>query len=507
MIPNKPGCYLHKDKKGKIIYIGKAKDLKKRVTSYFNRNDFDSKTASLVKNIHTTDFIVTNNEVEALILENNLIKKHQPKYNIDLKDSKRYAYVELTCEEFPRLVLARSKKAEGRYFGPFVSAAERGYVIDLLRKAFSLRTCKKMPKRPCLRHHIKLCDAPCAGLISKEEYGEKIRKVVFILKGENKELLSVLGGEMKKCSSRNEFERCIILRDQINAVKYLSEKQNMERQKRYDEDVINYIISDGKVYLMLFNIYKGVLANKNDFVFDYIDNFLEDFLVQYYSSYKSRRELILPSAVDLPLKQFLANHKVKVVCPKKGEKKKLLELVLKNIEVNYFGNVEKVKLLGKKLKLNETPIVIECFDISHLSGTSTVGSMVQFRNGICDKTNYRRFRIRTVEGIDDAKAISEVVSRRYSRLKRENSSVPNLIIIDGGKGQLNSALGVLKTLELKIPMISIAKREEEIYFPGLSFPIRLKTKDKALLFIREIRDEAHRFAIKYNRLLRKKKIK
>jgi len=501
-LPHKPGCYIFKDKKGTIIYIGKARDLRKRVASYFNRKDLDPKTFALVKSISFTDFIVTHNEVEALILENNLIKKNQPKYNINLKDSKRYAYIEITKEDFPRILIARTKDSDGNYFGPFVSGAERDYVLSLLRKIFSVRTCKKIPKRPCLRYHIKLCDAPCSGLISREQYADKIQKVKLVLKGKNDELLKILEGDMKRYSEKHDFERCIMLREQINAINYLSEKQNMERQKRYDEDILNYVLKDGKVYLMIFNIYKGVLANKSEFVFEFIDNFLEDFLVQYYSDNKSKKELILPREIDDSLKKFLLKHNVKVNLAKKGEKKKLLELVISNIESSYFGNLQKIKHLAEKLRLHEMPKVIECFDVSHLSGTSTVGSMVQFRDGMPDKSNYRRFRIRTVEGIDDIKAISEVVNRRYLRLKEEKTALPDLIIIDGGKGQLNAALDVLDSLELEIPVISIAKREEEIYFPGLNFPIKLKKNDKALLFIREIRDEAHRFAITYNRLLR-----
>jgi excinuclease ABC subunit C len=283
----------------------------------------------------------------------------------------------------------------------------------------------------------------------------------------------------------------------------------VQREKKYNEDIINFQIKDDKVYLMIFNIYRGTLTNKNEFVFNYNQDFLEEFIVQYYSDAPVPKELIVPIKLSDPIAQFLKNKKgsmVQLIKPQKGEKKQLLDLVEKNIEIAFFADIDKVKTLKNRLHLHESPDIIECFDISHLSGTSTVGSMVQFRFGKPDKNNYRRFRIRTVLGIDDTAAIAEVVRRRYSRLKKEDSEFPNLIIIDGGKGQINFAYQELINLGLKIPIISIAKQFEEIYFPGISEPLRFSKKDKALQFIQEMRDEAHRFAVKYNRLLRKKEL-
>jgi excinuclease ABC subunit C len=261
---------------------------------------------------------------------------------------------------------------------------------------------------------------------------------------------------------------------------------------------------------MLFNIYKGTLSTKNEFVFGFTPDFFEEFIVQYYSENPIPSEVIVPQKLSDSLAVFLKHKrkkKVRIVVPKKAAKKQLLDLVIKNIEIMFFGDVSKVEELHRQLNLQELPQVIECFDISHLSGTSMVGSMVQYRNGKPDKTNYRRFRIRTVEGIDDVAAIAEVVRRRYTRLKQENAEMPHLIIIDGGRGQLNSAVLELEKLDVKIPVISIAKQFEEIYLPGSSQPVHLIKKEKALLFIQEIRDEAHRFAISYNRLLRKKKLR
>ncbi|MBC8495781.1 excinuclease ABC subunit UvrC, partial [archaeon] len=442
-----------------------------------------------------------------LILENNLIKKHLPKYNILLKDSKRYAYIQLTDEEYPRLLLARKKDEKGKFFGPFVSGESRDYILDLVRKNFMIRTCKRLPKKECLRHHIQLCSAPCINKVSKKEYDKQIKHAELALKGKTSELIESLKVLMKKESSKQNFESALQLRNQIKAITWVNDKQKMERDKKHDEDIINYLVKNGKVYLLLFNIYKGILENKQTFEFDYKDNFLEQFIVQYYSENPVPKELILPNVVDKALVDYLTEKRGKkaiIKIPKVGEKKQLLKLVLKNIELSFFGDLEKLTDLQAKLKLNELPKVIECFDISHLSGTNTVASMVQFRNGKPDKSNYRRFKIRTVEGIDDFESMKEVITRRYKRLKEENLEFPNLVVIDGGKGQLSSTMSALKSIDVKLPVISLAKKLEEIYFPGSHFPLRLNHKSKALKLLQSIRDEAHRFAISYNRLLRKK---
>ncbi|VVB78930.1 UvrABC system protein C [uncultured archaeon] len=508
-IPSNPGCYLYKDNKGNIIYIGKAKDLKKRVSQYFNSQEKDPKTQAMISHIDSVDFIVTKNEVEALILENNLIKKNHPKYNIDLRDSKRYAYIRITSEPFPRLLIARKRDAgdDSEYFGPFTSGEKRDYIMQTLIRTFKIRTCKKLPKRPCLRFHLKLCDAPCIKNISKEKYDEKIKFAKSILNGKTKEIEEQIKEEMKIESKKQNFEKAIELRNQIESLEYLKERQNMQRSKEYNEDIINYLVKDNKVYLLLFKIYKGTLENKEEFEFDYEEDFIEDFLTQYYSENSIPKEIILPHKVEDTIKIFLekkANKKINIVVPEKGEKKELLDLVLKNIEIIFFENINKLIALKDKLNLETIPEVIECFDISHLSGTSQVGSMVQFRKGKPDKSNYRKFKIRTVDQIDDFASIKEIVYRRYYRIKKENSIPPDLIIIDGGKGQLSSAMQALQELNIKIPIISIAKEFEEIYLPGDSSPLRLERKDPALQIVQQIRDEAHRFAINYNRLLRKK---
>ncbi len=544
------------------MYVGKAKNLRKRVKSYFQKKDHDVKTTVLVSKIADVDFIVTNTEVEALILENNLVKKHQPKYNIDLKDAKSFAYLKITNEEFPRLVLLRAHKKspkrnkvrKEKIFGPFISARDRDEIRWLLNRVFKIRTCKRLPKKVCLRFHIGLCSAPCEKKIGRTEYLQNVKSAEMILRGKTVELRQKLEKEMKEKSAKKDFEKALELRNQILAVKRLEEKQEIEVGKKYDQDVINFLIHKNKVHLFLFNVRNGTLENKKEFEFDFSKDFLEEFLMRYYSENEIPREIVLPERVSESMEEFLnqiksqnsktglqarsstkrlgsgykpepalsfvsdrTSHrriasdrfsaKIRVIAPKVGQKKKLLDLVLRNIEIAVFGDDEKLQDLKAKLRMQETPKVIECFDISHLSGTSTVASMVQFKNGKPNKKNYRRFKIRTVKNIDDFEAIAEVVRRRYSRLQKENNQFPDLIVIDGGKGQLSAALTELQKLNLQIPIISLAKQLEEIFVPGRSRSIRLNKKTKALLLLREIRDEAHRFAIAYNRLLRKKKIK
>jgi len=508
-IPTDPGCYQYRDAHGTIIYIGKAKNLKKRVASYFQKRPLDAKTQQLVSQIATVDFFVTTNELEALILESNLIKRYQPKYNIDLKDAKSYAYIQLTNDAFPRIQIARRPSGGGSVYGPFVSARERDYVLAALKRAFRLRTCRKLPKRACLRYHMGSCSGPCIGAIGPEEYEKDVRKAESILRGRSKELLETLQEEMATCSAHQEFEQALQIRDQIRAIQQFPERQHVERQKAYDEDVINYVVHGEKVHLIVFSVYRGTLGEKEEFTFEHSEGFLEEFITQYYADRTPPKELILPVEVEPSVAEFLAHRlgqQVRITVPQKGDKKALLDLVARNIEIAFFGDRLKLEALRRSLRLPEVPSVIECFDISHLSGTSTVGSMVQFRNGKPSKKNYRRFRILTVEGIDDVAAIGEVVRRRYGRLAEERGDLPDLVVVDGGKGQLGAAVAEIRGLGLAVPVIAIAKRDEEVYVPGYPGPLPLAKKDTASLFIQEIRDEAHRFAVAYHRLLRRKKM-
>lgn len=509
LLPHAPGCYLFSDAYGAIIYVGKAKDIRKRVTSYFSKADQDTKTRSLVEHIVSVDFVVTNSEVEAFLLENNLIKKHQPRYNIDLKDAKRFAYIEISRDPFPRIGIARrTTKGEGTYFGPFVSAEHRDDVLRVVKKVFCLRSCRKLPKRACLRYHMHSCSAPCIKKVSEEEYRTQVGRAATLLKGRSGELLGSMQAEMEKRSEEQDFEHALVLRNQIAAIKRLADRQHVERPKNTDQDVIAYTPAGETVYLMVFSVEKGLLVRKQEYSFEARRDFFEEFLVQFYTDRTPPKELIIPAGIDAALIEYLSERKgsrVIVTVPKIGEKRKLLELVEKNIEHAFLRDGLKVQDLQAELDLKTPPSVIECFDISHLSGTSMVGSMVQYRGGKPYKKNYRRFRIRTVEGIDDVASIAEVVKRRYARLTGEGSELPDLVIIDGGKGQLGAARDALIRLNCDIMVIAIAKREEEVYVPGEMLPRRLDPKGMALRYLQEIRNEAHRFAVAYHKVLRKKR--
>jgi excinuclease ABC subunit C len=509
-LPHAPGCYLFADEHGTILYIGKAKDIRKRVASYFQKTDHDTKTRALISRIVSVDFVVTTNEVEAFLLENNLIKKHQPKYNIDLKDAKRFAYIEISGGEFPRIGIARRSGPDtGTLFGPFVSAAERDAVLRAVKRAFCLRSCRKLPKRACLRYHMRSCSAPCTGAISAAEYRLQVERATALLKGKGSDLIRSLKAEMAASSQRQEFEKALALRNQIAAIERLSLRQHVERPRGTDQDVISYTVESGMVFLMVFSVEKGLLSGKQEYTFDAHGDFFEEFLVQYYADHTPPAELVLPHEVDAALSEYFSQRKgsaVQVTAPKIGDKKRLIELVNKNIEHAFLRDELKVQELRAALGLTSPPGVIECFDISHLSGTSMVGSMVQFRSGKPDKNNYRRFRIRTVAGIDDFASITEIVKRRYQRLAAEGAAMPDLIIIDGGRGQLSAALDAIRSLGQKIPVIAIAKQEEEVYLPGEVLPRRLDEKGMALHYLQEIRNEAHRFAVAYHRVLREKKV-
>ena len=495
-LPLSPGCYLFKDKEGTIIYVGKAKQLRKRVASYFQKKDHDPKTSTLVSKINDIDFVVTTSEVEALILENNLIKKYYPRYNLDLKDSARYAYLKIHNEEdYPWIETLRKREGEGEYYGPFVSGTMRNHIVDVLRRNFEI-----FMKKPSSK--IKK-------IIDKQEYEIKVNHARKILQGKVEEVITKLEKEMEISSRRKLYEHSITRRNQILALKSLKEKQLMELKRQIDAHIINYIINDGTMYLLVFNIRKGILEGKQKFSFPNMAGVLEEFIVQFYTTNKIPPLIILPEKIDSSIKKYLEKikgNKVEIVIPTRGEKKKLLELVMKNVEATFFSNLEKVIDLGKSLGLKDLPRHIECFDISHLGGTNTVGSMVTFIDGKEDFSKYRKFKIRSVVGPDDFLSMEEVIQRRYGGTLAKSMRLPNLIIVDGGKGQLSSTVKILKELNITVPVISLAKRLEEIFVPNQRDSIRLPKTSKALLLIRAIRDEAHRFAINYHKLLRRKEL-
>jgi len=529
LLPDKPGVYLMKDDKGRIIYVGKAVNLKNRVRSYFQASrNHTPKVRALVSHIADLEYIITNSEIEALILECNLIKKHRPKYNISLRDDKTYPYIKITVNEpFPRIYATRKVEKDGaRYFGPYANAGAMHATIKLLRRLFPLRTCRSLDvPRPCLQYHIKRCLAPCAGLVSESEYNKMVAAVCLFLEGRSDKLIKDLRRRMTEAAEALDFERAAQLRDQLAAVEQITEKQNVVTGKG-DQDVIGLARSAAGTCVQVFFIRNGKMVGRDHFLLagsegEEDEAVLTAFIKQYYD-----RAAFIPREILLPLEvseqQLLADwlsaakgSKVLLETPKRGTKKDLVNMAVGNAATVLAEQAEKVKdqvaqtegavlELAEYLQLEVVPERIECFDISHIQGSETVASMVVFENGRPKKADYRRFKIRSTEGKpDDFKAMQEVVYRRYHEAK---PPLPDLIMIDGGKGQLNAALAVIREVGLHdVPVISLAERLEEIYREGKGEPLVLPRQSKALYLVQRIRDEAHRFAITYHRKLRSKR--
>lgn len=530
VLPDKPGVYLMHDKDDKVIYVGKAVVLKNRVRSYFrNLASHTPKVRAMVAKIADIETIVTSSEVEALILECNLIKKYRPRYNIMLKDDKSYPYLKVTLnEEFPRLYVTRRQMRDGaKYYGPYADAGAMHATVKLLRSMFPLRTCRTMnAERPCLNYHIKRCLAPCAGLVSKEEYGNMIKSVCMVLDGRTAELERDLKRRMQEAADNYAFEEAARLRDQLQAVMRLNEQQKAVTGQDSDMDIIGFVKDMTGICIQIFFVRKGKLLGRDNF-------FLQDdgeseqevitaFVKQYYNeaSYIPR-EIALPVLPDAEeqavIEQWLAEkaqRKAELVRPQRGVKKDLLQLAndnavklleerLRKGQLSLKNDVQAAEELQQALGLPNPLERMDCFDISHTQGSETVASMVVFRNGSISKKDYRRYKIVSAEGKpDDFKSMQEVVYRRY----KDYEDLPSLVVIDGGKGQLSSALEVIRGLGLHdLPVIGLAKREEEIFKEGQSESILLDRDSAALHLIQRIRDEAHRFAITYHRKLRGKR--
>lgn len=530
VLPDKPGVYLMHDKDGKVIYVGKAVVLKNRVRSYFrNLASHTPKVRAMVAKIADIETIVTSSEVEALILECNLIKKYRPRYNIMLKDDKSYPYLKVTLnEEFPRLYVTRRQMRDGaKYYGPYADAGAMHATVKLLRSMFPLRTCRTMnAERPCLNYHIKRCLAPCAGLVSKEEYGNMIKSVCMVLDGRTAELERDLKRRMQEAADNYAFEEAARLRDQLQAVMRLNEHQKAVTGQDSDMDIIGFAKDMTGICIQIFFVRKGKLLGRDNF-------FLQDdgeseqevitaFVKQYYNeaSYIPREIAlsVLPDAEEQAvIEQWLAEkaqRKAELVRPQRGVKKDLLQLAndnavklleerLRKGQLSLKNDVQAAEELQQALGLPNPLERMDCFDISHTQGSETVASMVVFRNGSISKKDYRRYKIVSAEGKpDDFKSMQEVVYRRY----KDYEDLPSLVVIDGGKGQLSSALEVIRGLGLHdLPVIGLAKREEEIFKEGQSESILLDRDSAALHLIQRIRDEAHRFAITYHRKLRGKR--
>lgn len=539
LLPCLAGCYLYHDQNGEIIYIGKAKNLKNRVKSYFNKTHDSAKLNVLVPQIENLEYIITNSEAEALILESHLIKKHQPKYNILLKDDKKYPYFLVTDEDFPRIIVTRKKNKnleKGKYYGPYTDARAMYSTLDFLKKIFPLKQCKtpKFKNRPCLYYHIGRCMAPCQNLVSSEEYKALVSQVELFLQGKQTELLKYLKEQIQKYSDTQQYEKAARLRDS-----YLDLQKTLERQKvvyentKLNEDVISLMYEDGIFAIVILMIREGRLIDKKDFKYFVKDTdrieFFETFFKEYYSnlSLEYPDKIVSKELETLGEKEtyqewlgILSKKKVKISYAKGKQGQELQALADKNAKVLLSNakieQMSKIQddfneigsFLSEKLKLKNFPHRIECYDISHIQGTNTVASMVTFINGLSKKSAYKKFKIKLTEGKpDDFLSMKEVLTRRLNRLGEEGWEKPDLVIIDGGKGQLSSVMQIVKELNVEgIDFVSLAKREEEVFLPNQSKSILLPRNSSALFLFQRIRDEAHRFAITYHRKLRSKEL-
>ena len=530
VLPEKPGVYLMHDAEGKVIYVGKAVVLKNRVRSYFrNLASHTPKVRAMVAKIAEIETIITSSEVEALILECNLIKKYRPRYNISLKDDKSYPYLKVTMQEdFPRLHMTRSLMRDGaKYYGPYADAGAMYETMKLLKTMFPLRTCRKMnPDRPCLNYHIKRCLAPCAGYVSKDEYGKMIKSVCMVLDGRTTELERDLKQRMQQAAEEYAFEEAARLRDQLQAVERLNESQKAVTNNGGDMDIIGFAQDMTGNCLQIFFVRKGKLIGRDNFFLqdggEAPQEVLTAFIKQYYNEATFiPREIVLPQLPQAEEQQLIelwlrekAERKVELLTPQRGVKRELLQLAndnalkllqerLRKGSLSLKNDEQAAEELQQALGLAHSLERMDCFDISHTQGSETVASMVVFRNGSISKKDYRKYKIVSAEGKpDDFKSMQEVVYRRY----KDYEDLPNLVVIDGGKGQLSSALEVIRGLGLAdLPVVGLAKREEEIFIPHQSTSILLDRDSAALHLIQRIRDEAHRFAITFHRKLRGKR--
>ncbi len=551
-LPTKPGCYLMKNAKGKIIYAGKAINLKNRVRSYFHADSsHDNKTRRLVREIADIEWIVVGSELEALILEMNLIKKHRPKYNIRLKDDKRYPYIKVHWNEpFPKVTVTRQMVEDGsRYFGPYTSAWAVYQTLDVLRKVFPYLTCDReitgQDKRACLYFDIKLCTAPCIGAASQAQYRQMISDLMDFLSGHSEGIVTRLEKEMLKASEEMRFEKAAALRDQLKAIQNIIERQRIVFAADYiDSDVLAMARSDGEACVQVFFIRGGKLIGREYFILegteDAGDNeVLEQFITQFYTEAANIPEqVMLPHQLEEAriISQWLRSkrggEKVEFFVPSEGQPRDLVQMATENatetlqaLRAQWQADTHKQETalaeLQESLKLSEPPNRIECYDISNTQGTVIVGAMVVFTQGVPDKKLYRRFNIESVIGApDDFASMEEVLTRRFRRWKsaQETASqpgakndasfsfLPDLIIIDGGKGQLGRAVQVLEKFELmdKVPVVGLAKQQEEIFFPHRSDSVMLPRHSQGLYLVQRIRDEAHRFGITAHRKKRQK---
>lgn len=541
-LPSRPGVYLMRDKTGKVIYVGKAKDLRSRVRAYFNHADERSQIQFLLRRVEDVETLVTNNDKEALILENNLIKQFKPRYNIRLKDDKSYLSIKVTTQHpWPRILTTRKiVKDGGRYFGPFSSAVAARETVDIIEKHFLLRNCTdhnfKNRSRPCLQYQIKRCLAPCVLPVSSEEYGEQVREAILFIEGRQQELLSELKKRMQEKADALEFEAAAKIRDQIEAVEKTLEKQQMVSHWGMDQDIFGLYREGGFIEVQILFVRQGKLTGSQAHSLEDLEfpdeEIMGALLTQFYQGHRFvPDEILLPVRLDdLDVRQdYLSDHKGKrvvLLSPQKGDKQRLVQMAQDNARQSFAERHDQeraretmLRELQLQLRLKQFPQRIECFDISTIHGTHAVGSGVTFVNGEPDKEHYRHYRIRTIDpsaGGDDFGMMLEVLKRRFARGKEEGD-LPDLVVVDGGKGQLAMALAAMAAMGIEgVDAVGLAKMrvlaaarsaaiersEERIFISGRSNPIILKRNSNALFLLQRVRDEAHRFAINYHKKLR-----
>ncbi len=549
-IPSKPGCYLMKDTRGQVIYVGKAVNLRSRVRSYFHASASHSrKVIEMLEHIADIEWIVVGSELEALILEMTLIKRHRPKFNVRLKDDKRYPYIQVhRSDPFPKVTVTRRVRDDGsRYFGPYTSAWAVHQTLDVLRKIFPYLTCDRLitgeDLRACLYYDIKLCAGPCIGAINKDAYRKMIDHLCRFLQGQTGPVVENLKEEMQQASENMDYERAAVIRDQLTAIEIVVERQKVVSQDKFDSDVIAFARDDRSACVQVFFIRAGRLIGREYFVLEGTHEaddieLVQAFVKQFYAeaAYIPQR-VLLPNEIEESqiiaqwLNERRGGKKVRLVVPRRGKKRDLLRLAAENAsetlaalraqwEADRSKHVEAVAELEQALQLPKPPNRIECYDISNLQGTAAAGSMVVFEQGAPNKQLYRKFTIKTVKGQDDFASMEEVLNRRFRRWKiadeeaqkpggKRDASfgfLPDLLIVDGGKGQLSRALQVLEKYHLadKIPVAGLAKDREELFRPGKPDPVLLPRRSEALYLVQRIRDEAHRFALKHHQSQRRR---
>ncbi|MHB9031620.1 MAG: excinuclease ABC subunit UvrC [Anaerolineae bacterium] len=544
-LPLKPGVYIMRDVEKHVIYVGKAILLRHRVRSYFQDSaQHPPKTQRLVEEVADLEWIVTGSELEALVLECELIKRYRPRYNVRLKDDKRYPYIMVTMqEEFPRIMVVRSMQHDGaRYYGPFTSSQAVYQSLELIRHLFPYRTCNRVitghDRSPCLYYHIKLCHGPCIGAIDMLGYREEIERACLFLEGKQEQILDQMRAEMLEASDALLYEKAARLRDDIDSISRIVERQRIVSGHLEDHDFIAFARNDGQSCVQVFFIRNGKLIGREYYILtgtqdEENEAILSSFITQFYDeAAEIPPEVLLQNDLDSlgVIQEWLQTKrgsKVLIKVPKRGEKYQVMQMARENAaetlnklraewEADVSKQTEAIDQLQQALNLPTLPVRIECYDISNTQGTSATGSMVVFNKGVPSKQDYRNFRIRTVEGANDFASMAEVLTRRFSRAKEDTqktvdgkvnrwSLMPDLVIVDGGKGQLNAALEVMRELELtKIPVVGLAKQHEEVFLPDRPESIWLPRDSQALYLVQRIRDEAHRFAISYHRQLRAK---